>query len=280
MLDYLPNHARLGHHEVMSYPQTPPAPSIPSSELRPSRAWYWIAGVIAVIGICVGGVAGALGFASLARDMPTSMDAEFDATSPATVELSTGKTWGIYVMEAQGRADVSADCTGDPANGGSIELNRSNFDIRLGSGDRTWRLLYDVEVSETGRYQIACQVTSGPTDARFGVSESLNVGGTVGRVFGSLGALLGIPCLALTLAGIIALVTAVRRNSHKKRLQQERGGFPPGAGYPGPGAPPTAGYPPPGPPPPPGSPPPGPPQQGPPLPGSPQHGPPPPTTQE
>jgi hypothetical protein len=260
MLDYLPNRAELGHHEVMSYPQAPPPPSIPASELRPSRAWYWIAGVIAVIGVCVGGVAGALGFASLAQDMPTSMDAQFDAESPATVKLSTGKTWGIYVREPQGGADVSADCTGNPADGGTIELNRSDFDIRFGSGDGSWRLLYDVEVSQTGQYQIACQVTAGSTDARFGISESINIGGAVGRFFGSLGALLGIPCLALTVAGIIALVTAVRRNSHKKRLQQERGGYPPGAGYPGPGRPPAAGYPPPGPPPPgppPGSPPPG-----------------------
>jgi hypothetical protein len=265
----------------MSYPQTPPQPSIPASELRPSRAWYWIAGVIAVIGVCVGGIVGALGFTSLARDMPMSMDTEFDAGNPATVELSTGKTWGIYVLEAQGRADVSADCTGNPANGGSIDLNRADFNMRFGSRDGAWRLLYDVEVSETGRYQIACQVTSGSKDTRFGISESINVGGTVGRFFGSLGALLGIPCLALTVAGIIALVAAVRRNSHKKRLQQERGGYPPGTGYQGPGGPPAAGYPPPGPPPP-GSPPSGSLQYGPPPPGSQPHHttPPPHTTQE
>jgi hypothetical protein len=206
--------------------------------------------VIAVLGVCVGGGLGALGLASLARDMPTSMDTEFDAGSPTTVELSADRTWGVYVVEPRSGGDVTADCTGSPEDGGSIDLSRVNFDLRFGSGDRTWKLLYDVEVSETGRYTIECRTTDGATDARFGVSESMNVGGIAGRVLGSLGVLLGIPCLALTVAGIIAVVTAVRRNSHKKRLQQQRtGGYPPGTGYPGPGGPPGPGYPPPGPPP-------------------------------
>jgi hypothetical protein len=298
MLDYRPNHACLGHHGAMTYPQAAPPPRIPASELRPSRVWYWVAGGIAVLGMCIGGVLGALGFASVVRDMPTSMDAEFDPGSPVTVDLSADKTWAIYVSREQGGGSIGTECVGSPENGGTIELNRSDFNFQFDSGGRSWRHAYDVEVSETGRYQIECRVRdAAATDARFGIAESItNVSGLAGRAFGSLGALLGIPCLALTAAGIIAVVTAVRRNSHKRRLQQERGYPPPvqpAMGYPGPGQPPppgyqppTAGYPqpPPGPPqhPPESSPsssfpqPPPPPPASPPAPG-PQ---PPPTTQE
>jgi hypothetical protein len=255
----------------MTYPQAAPPPQIPASQLRPGRAWYWVAGVIAVLGICVGGVIGVIGFSSLVDDVPRSLDAEFDPGSPVTLDLSADQTWAIFVSREQGSTDVGTECTGSPANGGSIDLNRSDIEFRFGTGDRTWRLIYDVEVSETGRYQIECRVTDATvTDARFGIAESVNVGNIVGQVFGSLGALLGIPCLALTVAGIIAVVTAVRRNSHKKRLQQERGYLPPGGpGFgqqpPGVGHPQPSGYQAPGgsnqtpsggyPPPPPGAPP-------------------------
>ncbi|HEX2417584.1 MAG TPA: hypothetical protein VHJ83_05585 [Micromonosporaceae bacterium] len=230
----------------MTYPQTAPPPQIPASELRPSRAWYWVAGVIAVLGVCIGGILGIVGFSGLADDVPTPLDTEFDPGSPVTVDLSADRTWAIYVSSAEGNTDVGTECIASPTDGGTINLERTGVNFEFGSGGRTWKPIYDVEVSETGRFRIECRVTdAAATDARFGIAESVDVGNIVGQVLGSLGALLGIPCLALTTAGIIAVVTAVRRNSHKRRRQQELGYLPPGpqaTGPPGFGQPPPPGY--------------------------------------
>ncbi|MGH3728663.1 MAG: hypothetical protein ACRDTU_07895 [Micromonosporaceae bacterium] len=271
----------------MTFPQSAPPPPVDPAALRPGRVWYWVAGVVVVLGVCIGSGVALLGFNSIAGALP-EMKQEFDAGTPTTVELSSDRDWAIYVDHPSRTGEGTApkpdvDCA---AEGSGVTVSRSDVNFEFDDQNRHWQLVYDVSVDRDGSYQFTCESNdpelSGST---FAVGSGIDVGGLAGTVFGSLGALLGIPCLALLVGGVIALVTAVRRNSHKRRLQ-ETGGVPPGyptgepgqAGPPPPGppqAPPPSGPPPSGPPPP-GPPPPSPPQAPPPQAPPPPQGPPPP----
>ena len=238
----------------MTYPQ--PAPQIDPRQLRPGRAWYWIAGVIAVLGICIGPGLSVFGFASLRSDLP-QIKQEFDAGSPASVRLTKAGAWAIYANNPAARGSTAArpavTCTGE-SDAGTIDISPSTGNFNFSDGRHQWQLLYDVKVSATGTYRISCSSNDQAVD-HFAVGTAVNLRGFLGKVFGSLGLLLGVPCVALLVAGIIALITALRRNSHRKRLQAEAGisTVAPSAGYPPAG--PSPGYPPAGPPP--GYPPPG-----------------------
>lgn len=221
----------------MTYPPAgspyPPGgpPPVSSAELRPGRAGYWIAAAIAVLGVLVGCGLGALGFFSLAGDVPT-MEREFAAGAATTVELESGKEWAIYVdnpgLRGRGQTGSAAlpevECTGTATDGGTITLTRPQGNVSFGDSERYWQLAYQVSVDKTGSYQMQCSSPDpGLSDPTFGVGPNVNAAGVVGKVFGSLGALFGIPCLAFVVAGVIALVVGMRRSSYKKRLQAQRG---------------------------------------------------------
>ncbi|MGH3645758.1 MAG: hypothetical protein ACRDTM_01045 [Micromonosporaceae bacterium] len=229
----------------MTYQPAAPPPIDPAA-LRPKRTWYWIAALIVVLGVCGGFGIGLFGLSSIAGGLPT-MKHEFDAGEATTVELTGDQQWAIYVdnprasSEGQGsgpRPDVQ--CTGSSADGGTITLSEPGGSFHFTKDNKTWQLLYDVRVDKDGSYQIECSSQDAElTDPQLAVGPAVNVGGFVGKTFGTVGALLGLPCLALIVGGVIALVTGLRRSAHKKRLQAQGGYGTSGA----PGAPPM-GYPP------------------------------------
>ncbi|MGH3735097.1 MAG: hypothetical protein ACRDT6_05685 [Micromonosporaceae bacterium] len=242
----------------MTYPPAAPPPVSPS-ELRPGRGGYWIAAAIAVLGMILGCAGAVLGGFSLAGEVP-KMTQEFRVGESATVKLEAGKEWAVYVdnpaLRGSNRTGTSAlpevECSGTASGGGGeITLTEPSGNFTFGDNRRYWQLVYEVKVDKTGSYHIECGTSDSMLrDPTFGVGPALDPGGIVAKVFGSLGALLGIPCLGFIVAGVLAMVVGLRRSSHKKRLQAERaagGGYPggpPAGGYPGgpPAAPP--GYPP------------------------------------
>ena len=229
----------------------PPPPSVSPSELRPSRVWYWIAGAIAVVGICVGPGLAALGAASLAERIP-QMRTEFEAGEPTEVDLTSDRTWGIYIDDEATGQDFDPDateCAGASLGGGEIELDRASRGFEFRADGRHWHLVFEVRVSQDGQYEIACAPTGSlqPT-GHYGIGESIDLPDFARNALGSVALLVGVPCLGLTIGGVIALVTALRRNNHKKRLQAERGGMgPPGSAGPPPGPAGPSSGPPPGP---------------------------------
>jgi hypothetical protein len=90
---------------------------------------------------------------------------------------------------------------------------------------------------------VACEPTDPTTDTvRYAVGEDPDFAGFFGKIFAITGSGFGafmIPLVGLFVAGLIALIVALRRYSNRRQLQQQRMGYPP-AGYP-----PTGGYPPP-----------------------------------
>jgi hypothetical protein len=211
------------------YPAGPPP--IDSRALRPGRGWYAVAIVIAVLGIVVGVAGFGLGIASFVRGLP-KMTTEFDRGSPVTVHLAPDQERAIYVDRNSGpggRSDQAyTDCTGTARGDGSIDVQRTSSTLDFPSGRHQWLSAYSVTVTRAGDYELSCEprATDGPT--HYALGDAPKAGALAAGILGGTAALIGVPCLALTVGGVIALVVALRRSSAKKRLQQQYyQGYPP-----------------------------------------------------
>jgi hypothetical protein len=201
------------------YPAGPPP--IDPRALRPGRGWYAVAIVIAVLGIVVGVGGFGLGIASFVRGLP-KMTTEFDAGTPVTVHLAPGQELAIYAdLNSGSGRPVYADCTGTARGDGSVDVRRISNTLDFPSGRHQWVSVYTVTGTRDGDYELSCQpsVSDGPT--HYAVGDAPKTGALAAGIFGGIAALVGVPCLALTVGGVIALVVALRRSSAKKRLQQQ-----------------------------------------------------------
>ncbi|OLT11248.1 hypothetical protein BJF79_24600 [Actinomadura sp. CNU-125] len=190
---------------------TPPLRT-PANELRPGRHWYVAAAAIAVALIALGVVVGAsrLGDATGAVDTGR----RFANGDTVTVRVEPGSEVALWAKFPGKSPGPQCDITGpgDPA------LTDPGTDLFL-TRDESWALLYTIDVSQAAGYKIVCE------------SEALSryaFGGT-GGLFSFVGWL--IAGVLLSAAGIgagvvIAIVTAVRRRAHRRRLRAERDGRP------------------------------------------------------
>lgn len=217
-------------------------PEVDPRQVRPRRAWYAVAGVIAAVGVLAGVVLIVLavkGFGSLTGAFPEPT-AEFEGSEPAPVQLTAAKQWALFV-DAPGLPSgspsvsdpptVSARCTGRALDGGTVDLTQPSYSYSSSaSGGRTWYLLYEVHVSQDGRYEFTCTSDDpGTGSGRYAVGEAPDVGGFVanllGGFVGTFGGI-GCPCTAILVATVIIVITSVRRNAYRRRLR-----FLPNAGY-------------------------------------------------
>jgi len=227
-------------------------PQIDPREVRPSRGWFVVAGIIALLGLLAAPVLIALGVGavtSIADDLPT-IKTEFGTRTPTTVELTADKPWAIYVErpDALGSASaqpsasygstplIGAICTADAVGGGSIDLTRSTYSSTTSLQGKSWQQVYQVKVSQNGQYEISCRVTDDATTASgFAIGEDIELDGFLAKLLGGTGAFFGaflFPCVGLIIGGIIALTVGLMRSSNRKRLQQQRMGY--GYGHPAP----------------------------------------------
>lgn len=199
------------HHAGMT-----PLPPVTSRELRPGRGWYVAAGVVAVGGIVAGLGLLLLSTASLLGALP-DLGPGFSGGESAVVTLKAGDDQTIY---ADRPGAAAGRCSGTGENGGTVTFTARTFSFSFTRGNRQWHAIQQVRVSEDGRYRITCGTPdSGVT---YAVGPDPQVRGFVGKLVGGLGALFGLSCLGVLIGGVMALVTGVRRNSHKGRLQRER----------------------------------------------------------
>jgi hypothetical protein len=220
--------------------------------VRPSRLWYAIAGVIVAVTLLAGCGLLVVAFrtAGSFEDLMLEPVIEFDAGQPATVQLSAAKRWAIFVNDPA--ADASPDaspgasagpsrgasaspsaspsarrtgarCTATAVAGGTITLTPDAGTTTVSDGVRSWELLYLVDVTQDGEYRVTCE----PVDAdrapavRYGVGEDPDIGGLIARMLAVFGAGFGtflVPCAGVCLAALIALITAIRRHNHRRRL--------------------------------------------------------------
>ncbi|MGH3094973.1 MAG: hypothetical protein ACRDMV_03105 [Streptosporangiales bacterium] len=225
------------------HPGHPPAPgSVDPRELRPRRLWYVIGPVIFVLccllaaGVFIWTLYGA--FSGLTELGP----------GKTTVQLTPDEEKTFYSSKPR---DLTA-FPGVPcqvSGPGQYKPEPVFGSETLTRDGTTWHAILHFHVTKAGGYDVTC---GGQGSVRFAIGNKFSVGGLVGGIF----AIIAIPFVGFLIGGAIVLVTALRRNGHKKRLLAVAAGpAHPGAPGPWPGGPPP---PPPGYPPPPAPGPPGP----------------------
>lgn len=198
----------------------PPPPRVDPSLLRPSTVWYWVAGIIGVLSVGVS-VALFVGFIGSLIDDLTGPLTHVEAPGEVTIELEPGAERTIYRQDRsagapiRGSAGAEPTCTVARVGGGQVEVGDA-FDWTLKRDGDRYRALYNFEAAEGGSYRVSCTV-SGST----GGGVPLAIGEKIGllRLLVRAGAALGVFFGGLGIALAIAIVTVVRRDSHKRRLQ-------------------------------------------------------------
>lgn len=216
----------------MAYP-----PSPDPGQLRPKRAWFWVGGLIIVVGV-VGGILGfVLGIVGTVTD--TSTDAEFEAGGTAVFQADQANTdsdsWKLYADRDLSSSDVEQNCEVTGPDGQEVGLSAPGYHSESTVNGQTWILVSQLDITETGEYTMECAEEA---DAGFRVGYGSGFAGSFLGIAGSIVALILGPLLGLGVGITVIVVTAVRRSRHKQRLQAAA--FPPG-GY-GPGHPGHGGY--------------------------------------
>lgn len=203
-------------------------PSIDRSGIRPSRAWYAVAVVIAVAGVVVA----ALLAVGLYRAVDKPVE-RFASGERITVEARDGDRRTVY-QQVGGplptgardagevtTADLECDIRG-PGEAAVATEPSSNLSLTLGNYE--YHAKRDWKAERAGRYSVACRSTSAP-ERRLGlaVGPRIRVLGFVSSILGALGALFG----GVALGAMIAVLTAVLRYQSRRRLEREAGGAPP-----------------------------------------------------
>ena len=174
--------------------------------LRPRRRWYGIAVSVVVLFVilAIGGLLAS--YTARGRAEPEFYSVHETAGQDVRVQVNAGTDYGIYVPEdANGSCAVDADVISLDAPGtGSANTYRQN--------GVSWRVAASFTAVEDGVVTFRCGVAPAAFGgARDEVAHAWAGGGIVASVA-------CLPCLGFMVGGAIALVTGLRRSSHKKRL--------------------------------------------------------------
>lgn len=205
-------------------PPPPPRPAIDPAVLRPRRLWYVVAGLVFVLG-----VAGAVLLFVVTLDTATRPLERFTAPGSVRVEVAAGKGRSIYVESPEGadsldqsgidRSDLDCTVTGE-SSGERPELDSPLGTFTITRGGTEYEAVLQFEVERGGSYEIGCRVLGAPGRAvPLAVGPRVAVFGFIGRIFGIFASLFG----GALIATLIAVLTAVLRHRHRRRLEREAG---------------------------------------------------------
>lgn len=167
-----------------------------------------------VVGLFVVEAAGA---AYAARSTPAVGD-QFRSGQTVEVALPAGD----YVLLADQQVTAHCSPTGDTADG--ITVANHDFPFSFERDGETWQAVSTVQVRQRGTYRMSCGVADPDHDGSqvtFTLAEDRLTGGS-GFFLVTLAAEWGVLLLGLLVAAVVALVTLVRRSSHKNRLHRQR----------------------------------------------------------
>ncbi|GIJ49638.1 hypothetical protein Val02_65240 [Virgisporangium aliadipatigenens] len=185
---------------------------------RPGRGWYVLAAAIAAVGVLTAPllvVLGVASFGSVGGTLP-SVGARFHGGDETTVELTKDRAATVYAVFPQD-SDGIARATCEVSGAGEAALTERSYGLSATIEDTTWVVLYDITVDRSGRYTLSCTSDCDrPGTDLYAVGDAFEAGGMAAAILGGATAFFGallVPCFALIVAGIMAIVTAVRRRS-------------------------------------------------------------------
>jgi hypothetical protein len=195
-----------------------PQSAVPAQELRPRRYWFAVAGLIAAVGALAGVGLFALGVAGAVDDFKRP-DQRFRAGEPVTVPVVAATDKIIWIDDAgDGSTILGPACTVTPVDGGTARIESIGMSLSYATEEAAWRGLYRLNAERDGQYQVTCEASGAAGAAQLAVGDPPRIKGFAGKLGGGLVALFGLPCLGLVVGGVLALVVALRRSEHRKRL--------------------------------------------------------------
>ena len=207
-------------------PPAPPRPSIDSSLIRPRRLWYWVAGAVFVAGAAVAVVLSVATFRSVTGDIT-----QFSTPNEVTVDLEPGDRRTIYVQTLMDGSETvvgSSPPTSDElvcrvvGPTGPTEVSDITGSFTLTRGDDEYQALLRFEARSSGAHRVSCRERRPETEhgipgEPLAIGPYVGVSGFIGSIFGIFASFLGGALLAI----LIAVLTAVLRHRHRRRLEHE-----------------------------------------------------------
>ena len=195
------------------YPQWQPPPPIDPKLLRPSRLWYWLSPIPALIGAIVG----VFFVVAFIDRLDPDID-NFRVNEPAAVDLQSGDR-AIYVQTRDNNRTLVVPpgelrCRVEFVGSDSVPLEvERTGNATLDANADSYAAEFKFHAPHDGPYAVRCD---GPEGVRLAIGPHLSFG-----LFAPLAAAIGAFGIGAILAVVIAVVTAVKRSSHKQRLQRE-----------------------------------------------------------
>jgi hypothetical protein len=191
-----------------------PPPPIDPKQLKPSRLWYWLSPIPALIGVAIS----VLFVIQVVDRFDTDLD-HFRTPDTVVQTLQAGDERAIYVQTvgATGARPLAASelsCSvRDAASERSVPLDStSGFTLTIGSDEYVER--FQFTAPHTGRYAVTC---TEPRGLPLAVGQNLSLKSFVLPIVAAIVAFL----LGLALTAAIAITTGVKRSNHKQQLQRE-----------------------------------------------------------
>jgi hypothetical protein len=194
-------------------PQWQPPPPIDPKRLRPSRLWYWLAAIPAIVGALIGVVL----LIAFVEQLDPDID-NFRANEAAAVDLKSGDR-AIYIQTRDNNRTLfippgELRCQVAFIGSDSLPLKvESAGSSTLDSGSDSYASEFKFHAPHDGPYSVRCD---GPADLRLAIGPHLSFG-----LFGPLLAAIAAFGLGVILAVVVAVVTGVKRSNHKQQLQRE-----------------------------------------------------------
>ncbi|MEV0649793.1 hypothetical protein AB0I28_31510 [Phytomonospora sp. NPDC050363] len=190
------------------------------ADVTPKKRWYWIAAVLAVLGVVLGCGAILLTGKIFSGALPDS-GKTFPSGELSSVQFTSTNEQVIYVQlpfDVNSNTSIPPNntvCTGGPA----VTLEKVTEEIMLPDqgANRMWRAVYTATASSTGDHALMCEQSDGEI-ATYGLGE-MPWGGAMLAGVGFFILAIGLPCLCILIALVIVVVVIVKRRSNRKRLE-------------------------------------------------------------
>ncbi|MFN2505853.1 MAG: hypothetical protein ABR540_16765 [Acidimicrobiales bacterium] len=198
--------------------ESPPAPIPPPPPMaEPSRRGYFVAGLIAVIGLLLGGIGLVRGFGALSDRVDEFERVEVPGAAGLTFD--TAGDFTLY-FEAPGTSDATSNdalpavqVLLEPAGGGDpVPIKAYGGSVTYTVGGHEGRAVGTFHIDAPGDYKLSSDASISPGFAQIAVGTSLR--GPLAQLFLS-GLILFV---AFAAAVVVSVVTAVRRRRARRRL--------------------------------------------------------------
>lgn len=198
--------------------ESPPGPTPPPPPMaEPSRRGYFVAGLIAAIGLLLGALGLVRGFGALSDrvdgfervDVPGQAGLTFDTTGDFTLYYEASGTSGAASNDTLPAVEVLLE----PAGGGDpVPIEEYGGSVTYSVGGHEGRAVGTFHIDAPGDYTLSSDASLNPGFAQLAVGTSLR--GPLAQVFLS-GLILFV---AFAAAVVVSVVTAVRRRRARRRF--------------------------------------------------------------